>query len=314
MTYPEVKFLDPGPKPPEGQPVLKRHPLNAKLMPEPIVASPEWASFKVGLSAAGPENIPPIVITSEGLIMEGKRRWLAARELQWDRLACVVREETDAALLMIDALCGQRDLERGTKAYITILGLREYIRSAEARRLANLQRGRKTIEFPLNSPKGIEYPSEANLSNPEIADRIGCNVETIKTAAEIYRLFYDPKCASWKHFYTNFPDLCPKLEVLKEYQAASRAEMEPEILSGKRTIWQVRQAIAGSLPEMQRETHEEQPELALWADAIEPLRKVAPTWKHLSEENREVVLKVWRTTVHKLPEELKEILREELAD
>lgn len=294
--------------------MLKRHPLNAKFMPEPAVHSPEWGSFKIGMDAAGPEGIPPLVITKDGLIIKGKRRWLAARELQWTKVPCVVRDEAEAALIMMDSLLGQRSLQRGNKAYICILMIKEYISSAEHRRFANLKRGAKTIEKPILFPKAHNEPSGVDLSNPEIADRIGVSIATFKRAASIYRLFYDPKCDGWREIYKNHQDACPKLEVLRELQAKWKAEMEPEILSGERTITQVLQAVSGSLEEFQKKPKgQEQPELDLWGDSLGALRDAAPKWSKLSEENREWVLKQWRLTVRNLPEELQEALREELV-
>jgi len=290
MSYPEIKFLDPGPKPADGQPVLRRHPLNAKLMPEPVPHSPEWGSFKIGLSAAGPERIPALLVTEDGLIVDGKRRWLAARELQWTKVPCQICDEAEAALVIIDSFCGQRSLDLGAKAYISIMGEKEYIKAAEHRRLGNLRRGAKTIEKPLIFPA----PNHYGTPNAEFADRIGVSLPTFEVA-----------------------DLCPKLEVLRLYQAEKRAEMEPEILSGSRTIWQVRQSIAGWLPEMQERKGAgpaANAQLELWDNTFESVTKAASTWEGLDEDGRESVIKSWRRTIKKMPEGLREALREQLEE
>lgn len=313
MQYPEIKFLDPGPKPADGQPVLKRHPLNSKLMPEPVLHSAEWGAFKVGLSAAGPERIPPLLITKDGQIVDGKRRWLAARELQWTKLPCLICDEAEAALVIIDSFCGQRSLDLGAKAYISISGERDYIKAAEHRRLGNLRRGSKTIEKPLI----FSNHNPCGSANPEYADRIGVSFRTLEDAASVYRLFYDPKCDGWQAFYNNFPGLCPKLEVLKQYQAEKRAEMEPEILSGARTIWQVRQAIAGWLPEMQARKGAgpvANAQLELWDSTFESVTKAASAWEKLDTDSQESVLKSWRRTFKKMPESLLAALRLELQE
>ena len=312
FMYPKITYYDPGTKPPDGQPVLKRHPLNAKYIPEPAAHSPEWGAFKIGLSAAGPQGIPPLVITPDGLIMDGKRRWLAARELQWDKVPCLVREEKEAGLIILDSLLGQRDLDRGTKAYIAVTMATDYISSAENRRLSNLKDGKKTLENPLFRPNHVEHGSGGYLCNPELADRIGVALPTLETAVSIFRLFHHPKAEGWKSLFTG--GAAPKVEELLKLQKEFREELEPEILAGIRTIWQVRQAIAGRIADQHgpKDHLPVQAELALWDTSFEGLSKAAPAWSKLGAEGKEAVIKHWGRIVKKMPDDLREALKEAL--
>lgn len=308
----KIEWFDPGTKPADGQPALRRHPLQ-KFIPEPVKESPEWAAFKVGLSAVGPEGIPPLVITADGQIMDGKRRWLAARELQWTKVPCLIRDEADAALIMMDSLFGQRDLDRGTKAYIAISMQGEYVKSAENRRLGNLKRGTKTLEFPLFSPKHSDCASGGD----DLADRIGCHRNVVVAAADIFRLFHDPKCEGWKSFYGDGAQAkMPPLAKLQELQKHYREEYEPLLLTGEKTIWKIRPAIAGALPVHQENNtrQPEQAELKLWDDSLASVGKLAPTWDKLTETNQRDVLATWRRTVKKLPQALRAVLKEVLDE
>jgi acyl-CoA reductase-like NAD-dependent aldehyde dehydrogenase len=46
-------------------------------------------------------------------------------------------------------------------------------------------------------------------------------------------------------------------------------------------------------------------ELKLWEESFQPLNKVAPSWKQLSDEDRASVLKHWQRTVNKMPDDLR---------
>jgi hypothetical protein len=165
---------------------MRLHPLHRHL-PEPDLKSPEWHAFVDGLSGAGPERIPALFVTPEGLIMDGGRRWKAAKQLQWDVLPVTRQPEELAAVIMTESLLGQRHLTKGAKVYLALGFMPEFIQGAEIRRLRNLQRGRKTLEKALISPKHAECASEKGGS--DLAARLGVGTTTVDQALKIRKLF-----------------------------------------------------------------------------------------------------------------------------
>jgi len=176
-----VEFCDPAP--------LRLHPLH-KHLPGPDVAGAEWHAFVDAASAAGPEGLPAIVVTPEGLIMDGKRRWRAAVQLQWKEIAYTTRPEWEAAALIVDSLMGQRCLTKGAKVYLCLSMLPDYAKSAESRRLRNLRIGAKTLEKPFNPPKPTQLDSGKGL--PELCERLGCSDELVRQAVQIRKFFDAP--------------------------------------------------------------------------------------------------------------------------
>ena len=197
----KVEFVDPAP--------LRTHPLH-KGMPAIQADSSEWHAFVDGLSAVGAEGIPPIYITAEGMIMDGERRWKAARQLQWPLIACVTRPEGEAATLMVESLLGQRSLTKGAKVYLSLAVLKEFVQGAETRRLANLKRGNKTLEKPLNLPNPTQWASGKGIA--DVCARLGCGEELLRQAVQIRKYFELPGLVEHKFEFQDGREM-----TLKEY-------------------------------------------------------------------------------------------------
>ena len=266
---------------------LRLHPLQKKYIAEPDRQSAggqsEWNSFVDGLSAAGPEGIPPIFVTHDGQIMEGGRRWRAAKQLQWEGIQCQVRPEEDAAAIIVESLLGQRNLQRCVKVYIAMTLLPEFVQSAAHRRLLNLKNHRKTLEFPMAS----------NLPNPEtaraLAQKFGVSKETIQRARQVCDIF------------KKSPDI--------------RAEWEPKLLSGDKNLWNVLSAVGGAgADQSKRDDGVAAAQLQFWDSPFDALKNAVPAWTKLDEEKRELVLADWRKTAKKLPQDLRDGMREVLDE
>jgi hypothetical protein len=197
----KIEFFDPAP--------LRMHPLH-KGMPTVQMDSIEWQAFVDGLSAVGPEGIPPIYVTAEGMIVDGERRWRAARQLQWSCIASVVRPEWEAATLMVESLLGQRSLTKGAKVYLSLGLYREFISGAETRRLANLKIGTRTLEKPLNLPKFAERTSGKGVDG--LCEKLGCCRELYWQAVQIRKYFEMPGLVDHKFEFQDGREM-----TLKEY-------------------------------------------------------------------------------------------------
>jgi hypothetical protein len=176
-----AEFVEPGP--------LRMHEAH-KEKPKPNRESPQWQAFVMACSAAGPEGIPPIVVTPLGEIMDGERRWLAAKQLQWDRIGVIRRPETEAPAIIVDSLLGQHHLTKGAKVYLVVPLLKDFIAASERRRLDNLRRGVKTIEKALIFPKPTELASGNGYQG--ICERLGCSDELLRQAINVRKVLQLP--------------------------------------------------------------------------------------------------------------------------
>ena len=186
---------------------MRLHRLTKKYLPEPDKQSAEWLAFVDGLSGAGPAGIPPIVITADGQIMEGGWRWRGAKQLGWSEIQTVTRPEEEAALLIVESLLGQRNMQRCAKVYIALTLLPEFVESAEQRRLEHLKNGVKTLEKQLTSNLS---PRQEEDSTRVLADKFGVSRETVRRGLEVVKLFaacpeikvvWEPKLCVVKRIY-----------------------------------------------------------------------------------------------------------------
>lgn len=295
----QIEFRDPQ--------TLRLHKLHKQHIAEPDSESDEWHSFVDAQRAAGPDGIPPIFITAEGLIMDGGRRWLAAKLLQWPEIACIVRPEEHAAVILVESLLHSKRMTRGAVIYLA-LGLRkDFVESAEQRRLANLRRGIKTNENPLTGKT-----NEAETVK-EICTRWGITDMTYGRARLIRELFHDESCKELIRFYGQTAGCrvkVPALEELRHFQTECREKLEPELLSGEKNLWNVISYIGGSLPGNQdtRDENVGQKQLEFWGDAFKPLSERAATWKKLPAAEREQVFTKWRAAVADIPQDLRKAI------
>lgn len=176
-----------------------------------------WLAFVSALSGAGPGGIPPLMVTPQNQIIDGERRWLAAKQLGWDELPVMRKPESEAAVIIVDSLMGQKHLSKGAKIYLVVPFLEDFVASAENRRISNLRRGTKTIEKALKFPMSTERTTEKGWD--AIAERLGCGRTLLYQALQIRRLF--EKSGEHKFDFQRGPE-----RTLREH-------FEPQILDGE---------------------------------------------------------------------------------
>jgi hypothetical protein len=263
--------------------VLQLHPLQKKYIPEPDRESAEWLSFVDAQSAAGPDGIPALVITIDGRIMDGGRRWRAAKQLGWPEMQVVIRSADDAAAIIVESLLGQRNMQRCSKVYIALTLLPEFVESAEHRRLEHIKKGVKTLEKPLSS----------NSTKPEslrsLGEKFGVGKDTIARAFQVIKIF--------------------------AANPAIKAYWEPRLLSGEKNLWNVLSAVGGAGADQGRRAHGvEAAQLEFWNSPFAALKNAAPAWKKLDDGAREHALADWRKAALKLPEDLRAGMRKVLEE
>jgi len=198
---PKIEFLDPAP--------LRLHRLYSSLPAIPT-DTPEWHGFVDALSATGPEGIPPIYVTAEGFIMDGARRWKAAKQLQWPEMGCVIRSEWEAPLLVVETLMGQRCLTKGAKVYLSLPILKEYADAAETRRLACLKKGVKILQKALKVP--LACSAGSGKAATQLAEHLGVSTDTVEKAVRIRNIFELPQLKDHKFEFQDGREL-----TLREY-------------------------------------------------------------------------------------------------
>ena len=277
------------------------HPLH-KHLPKPDVESAEWHAFVDGLSAAGPEGIPPIFLTEEGFVLDGARRLQAAKQLQWTKLAGIYRPETEAASIMVESLLGQRSLSKGAKVYLCLNLLPDYAKSAEIRRLSNLKRGTKTLEKPRNLPNRTQYLSGNNAD--EIAAWLGCSGRLFEQAVRIRRFFDLPRLAETKIPYQDGTSA-----TLREY-------FEPRILDAVHPmgLGEVLKGI-GALVDEEGNVREQFPpernsHLFYWERSWAGWAKQCSRWDALNTQEQAKAVAVVKDALRDVPEAVLENLTE----
>jgi hypothetical protein len=214
---------------------LKRHPLHKAKVAAPDKTSPEWAAFAETIRADGRIR-DAVKITEDGLVMDGWWRVEAACDLCLD-VPCEINDAGEAALLIVESLTARKQMSRGATVYLALGMLQEYADAAERRRLRNVSARRSTAEQQLNLKSTFHEPSQRYL-----AERWGVTQPTIAQAQKVRALLHDPK---------NFEIWCRKNEIVidsaNKTQEVLRAEFEPLLFNGEKSLWKILQAVAGRL-------------------------------------------------------------------
>ena len=256
-----------------------------KQIPEPDKKSPEWNSFVDSVRATGVTQ--PLLITKDNLVMAGGRRWRAARQVEADEVPCIVRPEHEAGAIVVDGLLQCRHMSRGAAVYLSLTMLKDFIDSANARRLANLSKGSKSNQNPLKMPNASNSHSDETIA--ELCQSWGISWETFRRARMVLEIF------------TKKPEL--------------KKLWEPRLLSGEKNLWNVLSGIAGAdADQSKRDDGVLAAQLELFGETFKEIKKAAMSWKKFSAVQRQQVLKSWHDTAVALPEDLREAMIEALME
>lgn len=277
MENPTLFYKDPA--------ELRLHKLQSHI-PAPDKKSTEWVAFIDSIHAGG--ILHPLIITTDGQIMDGGWRWRAAKQLEMAEVPCVMREESEAAVIITESLLHRKQMTRGAAVYLALSLVKEFVESAESRRLSNLKRGHKTREIPLKSPKDSNFPSE-NESVQELCARWGVAVETYKRARLVHQIF------------ASKPDL--------------KTEWEPKLLSGEKNLWNVLSAIGGAGADQSKRTEGVlQGQLELFDETFSKLQTGAKAWKRFDPQQKHLVLQQWRKTAAAMPPDMRSAMIQALEE
>lgn len=285
---------------------LRRHPLHKAHIPPPDKGSPRWQAFADTVHADG-RIITPIITTQDGLVMDGWSRREAAHDLQFEEVPCEVRDASEAPLFLVESLTARKQMTRGAAVYLALGLLPDYARACEDRRVRNVAAQRTTNEAKLGGKDVIGTDHACRY----LAQRWGCGVNTIVQARLVRALLHDPKAfIEWAKSDVGLHQ-GPQSEARRDPEkvmAALRAEFEPLLFNGEKSLWTILQAIAGRFAGARKEPEQEQLELFTSHFAA-----LGGHWRRLSEDARDFLAKKLPFTLAGLPEEVLDLLEESIA-
>lgn len=219
--------------------VRTRHSLHKAHVPPPDKKSAEWAAFLETVRNDGRIRVA-ISITKDGQVIDGWWRREAAHDLQLDGIPCEVVDDAEAALLIVETLTARKQMTRGAAVYLALGMLADYATAANARRLKNRAAQRTTGEEQIDS----KLPSTGHGASRNLAARWGCAHGTVDQARLVRAHLHDgPTFADWLKKINARP---PEGGAAK-LQAALRAEFEPLLFNGEKSLWTILQAAGGRL-------------------------------------------------------------------
>ena len=177
--------------------------------------------------------------------MAGGRRWLAARQIELEEVPCLVKPENEAGVIVVDGLMQCRHMTRGAAVYLSLTMLKDFIESANSRRLGNLQKGGKSNEIPLIFSMSSNSTQEETVR--ELCQRWGIGKDTFYQARTVLELFRGEKCEELTKLFKSSEQKPPGIEGLRTLQKRFRDQFEPELFSGDKNLWNVRSAVGSMI-------------------------------------------------------------------
>ena len=297
MTQLNIQFRDPVHLKGKINPALKQ-------VPELPESSEEFLALAAGVKRAG--FIRPLLVDQEERVIDDHSRSLLKVALRWQLKEVPVQIcSTDAApMLIIHSLAHVRHLSKSAIAYLAVPQLQPALDAAKQRRLENLRKGQQNPESALSADSGP-------VTMVELAEELQIGCRMLEMAIAVRKEFESKKVytfsapgtaedgteATFKDWYE------PKL--LRSFVGGEHENRRPVGLGGILAgIESKKLDPAACTPKKGGE----QMELKLWEESFQPLTKVCPSWKGLSEQDRAAVLKHWQRTVNKMPDDLREAM------
>lgn len=162
---------------------LRAHPA-IKAMPRWPKASEEWRAFVEDIRDHGLRH--PVLVTKDGLVIDGWTRVMAARDLQ---LAAVPVEEvagTEAFQIIMREMCLRRNLTKGQRAYLAWPMFKPLAAELEARHIEGLKSGKIATLPTLSNSVGQGAYDKAEDA---LGAQIGVSGELLRQARTLHEVF-----------------------------------------------------------------------------------------------------------------------------
>lgn len=258
----------------------------------------EWNAFKDSIRERG--MLQPLIITSDGRIMDGGWRWRAAKEWGLKEVPCIVREEKNVMEIIVGSLTHRKHMTKGAVIYLLIPILPKMLPD---RKLLNLKKGPKNQQLP-----------DTSYSFSGLAEKTGIGPDTISSAYQLYDLLHDPNGVGLMALYDKIfrGNLKPPIDVVLAYQKRCREKLEPELFNGTKNLWNCASYIMSQLPGLQeitnRDWNVEQSTFEFYAGFFPKKPEGRYHWSQLSEASRRAVVAKWTEEARSWKPELREAI------
>ncbi len=248
----------------------------------------------------------PLIIDSEGQIIEGRRRHRAARQLQLTSVPCIIRQQDEVYGIILHGFLQRGHYTKSQLAYLSYPLIEPALAEIKARQLKNLQQGVSKVRNTIESTDSSESPRCGLSANSaeELADDVGIGRSLFFMAQDVHQLFR-------KH--TSPRDLTDSDGIL-ESGVTFRAFYEPRILrqefdaEGKRQspygLGAVKAGIEGSLKNNGAAKAPVPAQLELFNEGWELVGKRMRYWQDFKEPDKAKALGAVRDTFALMPSDL----------
>lgn len=243
----------------ENRPVsaLKPHPLRAR-MPKRQKDSLAFAALSNSIHCHGINE--PLAITPDGQIIDGLDRWHAAKDWQLETVPCIAHADDDAPRLIVESLTARKQMTRGAAVYSVIPLLADFFKNCEARRCANIVRGKNTgAEIHKNLQKDQCFTKTIGLSSEELSSgqivapddaravvcaKLGVDRETLRQARKLWLMLNEHGADFLRSEMGKQGLALPGVSAV-EYQTHQRLALEPRLLAGELGVGAALAGMAG---------------------------------------------------------------------
>ena len=166
MTHPKIEIRN-----------LEDLTIHPALKTQPRLADDELLAWRKGMKRRGEAATPPIYITGDHQIVDGRHRYWCARKLGWKTIPVQIVPEEEVMNVIFETLLHRRHLTPGQRAYVIAEHLDEAFEEARRRKLANLNN--RLGEAERNSVPFCK-------TSDDWAAEIGVSVRYLRDARKIY--------------------------------------------------------------------------------------------------------------------------------
>ena len=265
----------------------------------------EMLGWRRSLKWLGEENVPPIFITAENKIVDGRHRYWCARKLGWKTIPVAVVADNEIGKIVVGSLAARRAYSKAQIVFI----LAEFVDPAlnRAAQLAGLKIGKNANVSPLRTDSQPWL-----LSTSELAEIIGVSCRIVGQALEVRELFKADqtrrtmtdrngvveKDVTFEEFFT------PRIIRSEDPEAPrTRAYGLGAVLAGAKAIIQMEHR-ADVRPHGGGRTEKIGRQLELFNDALHDFQNKFIYWEKWDADARTEAVKAFEPVVEHMPKDL----------
>ena len=272
---------------------------------QPRLSEDELLEWRKGFKAAGEGNMPPIYITPDGQIVDGRHRYWCAKKLGWKTVPVIVVPDDQVYSIILESLANRRHYTKSQLAYIVVPMLDDVFNEAKKRMLATQNN---------EAGKAASHSLQSCAETPEsVAARLGVSYRVLMQAKEIRELF---KADKVKRTMTDRDEVTEKDVTLEEFfeprillaedpeAPRTRAYGLGAVLAGCHAVIKMEgMAANGRVHDGGRPAKVEQ-QLSLFDDSLKSFSTKFAYWEKWNQETRQAAMAALPPVVEKMPPDL----------